>query len=469
MQVRIIPGLGFSLKPSQIQAWNIAYPVIVGSIAQNIISIIDTYYLGHVGIIELGAGGLSLTWYFTLIVLGMGLGTGIQVLSSRKLGENRLSEVGSIVDTGIILSVGLGLLIMLFHQFASPFFLNLICKSELIAKAASDFLFWRSFDVPFAMILWSMRGFFNGIQDNKILILTAIIMAVVTATGGYVLIFGKFGFPALKLDGAGIASMTAQIVATIAMVIYFYWKKFHIKYQIFQFKNLHAEYFRELIAISTPTAMQYFIGMCSFFFFLNIIEKMGEEALAASELVKNIYIMFTSTTWGFSTAASAMVGQLVGMRKFSAIQPILKSIIGMALLAAFLSSVILVILPEQILSAFTQKTELIQDSIPLMYLIFVCLVLYGVASAMLQAVIGAGGSRYALWIEIMTLSVYLLYLVVLKYSSIGTLFTYWISEFIYIGGWWIGAIMFFRSKAWDNLKQKYLSIPIQSSVDNELG
>ncbi|MBU1370212.1 MAG: MATE family efflux transporter, partial [Bacteroidetes bacterium] len=67
--------------------WSIAYPIILGSVAQNFINVTDTAFLGRVGEIALGASAIGGMFYLIFIMLGLGFGTGAQIIISRRFGE----------------------------------------------------------------------------------------------------------------------------------------------------------------------------------------------------------------------------------------------------------------------------------------------------------------------------------------------------------------------------------------------
>ena len=67
--------------------WNIAWPIILGSVAQNIIAVTDTAFLGRVGEVALGASAIGGIFYLAITMLGWGFGIGTQIIVSRRFGE----------------------------------------------------------------------------------------------------------------------------------------------------------------------------------------------------------------------------------------------------------------------------------------------------------------------------------------------------------------------------------------------
>ena len=67
--------------------WLVSFPIILSNVAQNIVNVTDTAFLGHVGEIELGAAGNAGIFYFVMVMLGFGFSVGCQILIGRRNGE----------------------------------------------------------------------------------------------------------------------------------------------------------------------------------------------------------------------------------------------------------------------------------------------------------------------------------------------------------------------------------------------
>ena len=76
----------------------IALPIIISGVAQNVINVTDTMFLGRLGEVALGAGGNAGIFYFVLVITGMGFTTGAQIIIGRRNGEKNYSKIGEIFD-----------------------------------------------------------------------------------------------------------------------------------------------------------------------------------------------------------------------------------------------------------------------------------------------------------------------------------------------------------------------------------
>ena len=76
--------------------FNIAFPIILSSLAQNVIAIADTIFLGNLGEVELGAAALASIFYQVLVMVVFGFGVGSQILIARRIGQGKSREIGGI-------------------------------------------------------------------------------------------------------------------------------------------------------------------------------------------------------------------------------------------------------------------------------------------------------------------------------------------------------------------------------------
>jgi putative MATE family efflux protein len=192
------------------QIWGVSYPIMLGLLAQNIINITDTAFLGHVGEVELGGSALGGLWYLAIFMLGYGFCSGAQILIGRRNGEGRQRDIAPYFTQGILFLVALAALIVVLTELWATDLLHAVIKSDRVFDATVTFVDWRIYGLFFAFPTVMFRAFFVGITHTRTLTVSALVMAVVNIGLDYLLIFGKLGFPALGLKGAAIASVIAE-------------------------------------------------------------------------------------------------------------------------------------------------------------------------------------------------------------------------------------------------------------------
>ncbi len=92
-----------SSLPSYRRIWAVSWPLIIGLLAENIVGVVDTAFLGHVSDLDLAASAIASTFYVIMFIVGMGLGTGTQILIARRNGEKNHDKIGGIFENSLYL------------------------------------------------------------------------------------------------------------------------------------------------------------------------------------------------------------------------------------------------------------------------------------------------------------------------------------------------------------------------------
>ena len=201
------------------EIWNVSYPIFLGLLAQNIINVTDTAFLGRVGEVELGASAMGGLFYICVFTIAFGFSVGSQILIARRNGEGRYKDVGPVMIQGGTFLLGLAVLMFGLTHLLAPSIVRLLISSDSIFDATMEFLNWRIWGFFFAFVNVMFRALYIGITRTKVLTMNAVVMALVNVLLDYILIFGKFGMPEMGIKGAAVASVMAE-AASLACLLY---------------------------------------------------------------------------------------------------------------------------------------------------------------------------------------------------------------------------------------------------------
>ncbi|MDD2279898.1 MAG: MATE family efflux transporter, partial [Bacteroidales bacterium] len=283
------------------RVWSIAYPIIIGSVAQNVINVTDTAFLGHLGETALGGGAIGGLFYMTLIMLGWGFGVGTQIVVARRYGEEQYRPIGRTIEHGFLFLMTLALVIFLLVKLFGNQLLMYIVDSESIVNTSREFINYRIWGIFFAHTNFLFRAFYVGISRTRVITLTTIVMVLVNVFLDYSLMFGNFGFPELGVGGAALASVIAEISCTLAFIAYTLLRVPIKKYRLFSFKVFSIRLLMRTLKVSIPMMLLNFISFSVWFIFFLIIEKRGESELAISNIVRSVYVILLIPIMGFSS------------------------------------------------------------------------------------------------------------------------------------------------------------------------
>lgn len=391
------------------QIWLITYPVLFSLLMEHIIGMTDTAFLGRVGQVELGASALAGVYYLAIFMLGFGFSVGAQILMARRNGEGEYHRIGSVFVQGVLFLLGVAALMFFISRTYSPLVLRKLIESDDVFNATISYTNWRVFGFFFSFVAVMFRAFYVSITKTKILTVNSIVMVLTNVCLNYILIFGKFGFPALGIAGAAIASSISELVSVIFYVIYTRYKVDYKKYGVFEFRGIKVKTLSRILNVSVWTMFQSFISVSVWFLFFVAVEHLGERPLAITNIVRNISSLPFIFMSAFASTGSALISNLMGAGEYDRIPGLCKRIVLLAYLFVIPILLILAIVPSLVLRIYTDNPELIADTIPSLLVMASAYLISVPGFVLFFAVSGTGNTRSALLMELAAIAVYVSY------------------------------------------------------------
>ena len=430
------------------EIWKIAIPIMLGNLAQTIINFTDTAFLGHLGVIELGASMLAGLFYFVFTTIATGFAIGIQIIIARRFGEGNKERVGVIFEHGAFFVLILGTILFSILYFFSESLLGWLIDSPNIYASALDYIKYRQFGIIFVCFNFLYRGLYVGISNTKAITYSTIIMAIVNIFLDYCLIFGKLGFPEMGIGGAALASFCAEVAAFIFFGIYSYITLRNKDFGMFKIHKLESELMKRILKVATPTMVQKLFSFGVWFIFFILIEKMGETATGISSIVRSVYMILITPCFAFATTTNTLVSRTIGAGHHEMVFSIVNKIMKNCILCTLPIIAILAIIPIQVVSIYTNDLNLAQLVVPSIYVICISAIFQVVGNGYFEAVSGTGNTSAALYLEAAILVIYTIYIWIM--STICTdVHWVWTAEIIYGGLLAIACYSYMKMAKWN--------------------
>ena len=434
------------------QIWNVSYPIFLSLLAQNVINVTDTAFLGRVGEVELGASAMGGLYYICAFTIAFGFSTGSQIIMARRNGERNYKEVGPVMIQGVLFLLALATCMFLLSRLFARDIMRMLISSDTILAATEEFLDWRVFGFFFSFIGVMFRALFIGITRTKVLTLNAIVMALTNVLLDYLLIFGHWGLPALGVKGAAIASVIAEAVSIVFYLIYTACTVDVEKYALNRFRSFDVKLLKRVLDISIFTMLQYFISLSTYFMLFVAVEHLGQQPLAVANIVRSVYIVLLIPVNSLSTATNTFVSNSIGAGHKEQVIPIIRHIawLSFGIMAVFILFACL--FPSAILSVYTNNEALIAASVPSLYVIAAALLIGAVANIVFNGITGTGNTRSAFAIEVGTLVFYALFIYVAGVRLHLPVAVCFMTEIIYYVGLLLASLFYLRYASWQDKK-----------------
>ena len=411
--------------------FRITYPIFLTLVAQNIINVTDTAFLGRVSEVALGASAIGGVFYIAIYFVGYGFSQGTQILIGRRNGERNYAEIGPIFNNSLIFNFLLASVIFLLCFLFMPKIIHFLVSSEHIYTASLEFLQWRIFGFFFAFLNVIFRAFFVGITRTKVLTISGFITALTNIVLDYLLIFGKFGFPEWGIAGAAIASVIAEAV-TLAYLAVVTLKQddAHI-FGLFRFRKIAWEPVKKVLDLSIFVMFQFFISVSTWFLFFIFIERLGERPLAVTNIGRSLYVLLMIPGSALATTVSTLVSNMIGAGEKEQVLPLMHKVLRITLYIMLPLMAATFLLPDWIAGIYTDNLDLIAAAIPTLRVVSVTMVFCGVCNILFNAILGTGNTKMAFIFEVITLFFYISYVYYTAILLKTRVEIVWMSEFVY--------------------------------------
>lgn len=434
------------------EIWRVTYPIFLGLLAQNVINVTDTAFLGRVGEVALGAAAMGGLLYICVYTIAFGFSVGSQILIARRNGEGNYRAVGPIMWQGTAFSFGMAVCLLILMYFSAAPLIRLLITSDSIYGATYEFFTWRIWGFLFAFVNVMFRGLYIGITRTKVLTMNAVVMALVNVVLDYALVFGELGLPEMGVRGAALASVIAEASSLLFFLFYTYYKVDLKKYGLNRFGQFDLSMVLRILRISCFTMVQYFLAMAIWFVFFMALERLGQRQLAVANIVRSVYVVLLIPVQALSTTANTLVSNLIGAGGSSGVVTLLHKISRMSFLIMVVCVGLCVAFPGSILSVYTNEEALLAESVSALYVVCGAMLIASLANVYFNGISGTGNTQAALVLEVFVQVFYALYIIVVGMVIQAPVDVCFTTEVIYYVLMLGSSLIYLKKAKWQNKK-----------------
>lgn len=436
------------LKITNRQVFSMAMPIAASLLVPQANFITNNIFLGALGEQPLAVAGITGVFYLFFAVIGFGLSNGLQVLISRRSGENNIPAIGLLFNQGIILAILLSIFSISFTIFFSPIILGSALHNSENVSMAIGFLKIRIWGILFLYLYQMSNALLVGTNQSKYLLYGTIVETVVNIYLDYTLINGKWGMPALGFNGAAVASVLSEFIALATVFSVIQYKKIAQRFTLFRkiyFNKIQSLY---ILNKSLPLILQYALSIGSWEFFYFMIEHHGERDLAISNIIRNLFGLFGCITWAFAATTNTMVSNIIGQGMQDKVISLIMKIMKWSVLFSSIIFILLNTWPAILLPLYGQDEAFSLAAIPVVRVVSVALILMSVSTIWLNAVIGTGNTKINLSIETLAITFYCIFVYTVLEKLNLSITVGWCAEWVYWITLFIPSFLYIRSNRW---------------------
>ena len=338
-------------RPSLWQLLALAAPVVVSRSSQVVISVTDAAMVAELGEQALAAtttGGMNT---FNILVLPMGIVFIVQTFAAQLMGRGDIAASRRFAWYGL----GIALFTELVCLLAWPHIhrgVGLFGFDDEVKSLMTSYLQIRLLTGGAAIGLEALGAWYGGLGNTRLPMITQIIAMVLNVVLNFLLVSGRYGFPALGVEGSALSSALATLTAFIVLFICFL-RRVGMPKTTQPTGRLSMHEFGRLLRFGVPSGCNWFIEFMAFSFFINaVLPVLGTTSVAAMMSVMELNQVAFMPAFGVASAGAIFVGQAIGAGRHDDVPRTVRLAFGAAVGWEALMAIFYFVAPRSFLAPF---------------------------------------------------------------------------------------------------------------------
>jgi len=378
----------------------LALPVVLSELGWMMQGVIDTLMVGRLGAVAIGAVALGNAVYYTTSLIGIGLLLGLDALISQAYGRGDDESCRNWLAQGHYLVLLLTIPLMMLSGGCGFGLLHMGYEPKMAGQASSYLLIMTLGTFPL-LIYGSTRRFLQSVGQMKWITLTYLASNLLNWFGNWVLIYGKFGMPALGVNGSAISTVVSRFFMAGALQ-YFAWRYEHRQgHALFaNWPKPDWEKLKQILTIGGPAALQLLLEMAAWSGLTVIAGWLAPAALAAHQIILNFASITFMVPLGIAQAASVGVGHAVGAGDAGRARRAGWHALWLGVGFMSLAGLVIFLFPAQLIGIYTHDPSVTEAGRDIFWLVAGFEVFDGTQTVMTGVLRGIGSTRFSMVVNL---------------------------------------------------------------------
>lgn len=292
------------------RVFSIAWPAIGEAYLQNLLGVVDTFFIAKLGLVAIDAVSVTNVYSMTYIGVFIAISSALSVFLSRAIGAKNFERGRSAVWHGLVIALVIGLLLgAVSVVFAVPLLHIMGAHGELQQMALPYFRTVLGLS-PLIAVFTAQSASIRATGDTKTPLRVGLEMNVLHVILDYVLIFGIGPIPGWGIVGAAWAMILARVYASARL----WMKSHHVDVLRLTLRDVpfHPPLVSSMVRFAIPAAIERLSMRLGQVIYFGLIVRMGVDVYATHNIAGTITTFAFTIGGGFATAATTTIGQAIG-------------------------------------------------------------------------------------------------------------------------------------------------------------
>ncbi|MDE5708829.1 MAG: MATE family efflux transporter [Alistipes sp.] len=340
----------------------LALPVVLTQVGQILTQVADNLMVGRYGgndPLPLAAVSFGGSVFFILCITAIGVALGMTPLVGELFVQGDRKRSASLLQNGILFYTLLGLGMAAVQYAAAPLLYHLGQPAEVVDMALP---YYRMliYSMPLMMLFFAFKQFLEGVGNTRVEMVVTIIANLANIGFNWVFIYGRWGFPEMGAEGAGLGTLLSRTIAPILMIGYFVNRaKYRTYLEGFSPRNYSWTTIRQLLRMGLPISLQMFLESSAFVGTSVMMGWFGTQAISANQIAITLGNCAFMIVMSIGAATTIRISHCYGLRNIPELSLAAKASYHLVLAWNAFAALIFITLRHWIPTLFTSNAEVI--------------------------------------------------------------------------------------------------------------
>ena len=368
----------------------LALPIVISQSSETLMVFTDRVFLSKLGAEYMNAATIGGITSFTLITFFFGLIGFSTALIAQYFGAKNYAACPRVTVQALGISLLSYPLILACIPLVYKFFdASQVSETQLILQ--KQYVTILVFGTVISLFRHTISCYFSGIGRTQVVMKAALTTFTVNIIVNYILIFGKFGFPALGIIGAAYGTIFSAFCGLLVLLYFFFRKDNAGMYYVQKAFVYHAQTVKTLFRYGTPAGLEFFGNLIAFTVLVSIFHSYNEATATAASIMFNWDMVTFVPLTGIEVGVTSLVGRYIGAKRYYVAERAAYSGVKIGFLFTCIVACFFVLIPTVLVDVFKPIgfDPVFADARPIAIAMIRLAAIYVLAESILIAFVGA--------------------------------------------------------------------------------
>ena len=290
----------------------IAIPISIQGVVSATLSLVDTLMVGFLGETELAAVGIATQIFFIHYLFVFGFNSGSATFMAQFYGNQDFRNIRKTVGFVVTVAMGIGTLFFIVGFFFTDAVLHIYASDPVLIEMARPYVKIASITFFTLALCAPLEMAFKATQQTRIPLIISAVTFTTNTCLNYVLIFGKFGAPAMGVAGAATATAISRCLEVVVSLYFAGRKGYNLRGPISDYFGWSKEFVLRVLKNARATTANELLWSLGTSMYVAAFSRMGTTAYASYQAAASIQNIFNFAAFSVGDAALILIGQKLG-------------------------------------------------------------------------------------------------------------------------------------------------------------